>query len=133
MQIEHIVFGKAYLCNRAVSYTMRQVKDECLRELYRQFKSNIDNVHTDLDTVQVHFLEDDDGVDLLWTCSHFEGNGVIDIVGLLRFLHEITYHFGSVEITVDLLDGIAEKLIIRVFDVPYRFPESPTDVQLIGE
>jgi hypothetical protein len=134
MVLEYKVFDKTYLCKRAVGYSMRQIKDETLRELYRLFKVYVDNVHTDLDTAQVHFLEDDSGeVDLLWTCSHYEAVSTEDIAGLLHFLLEIKYYLGNVEVVVDLLDGVAEKLIIKIFDSPYEYPESASKVKMKGE
>jgi len=82
----------------------------------------------------VHFLEDDAGeVDLLWTCSHFEAVSTEDIAGLLHFLLEIKYYLGNVEVVVDLLDGVAEKLIIEIFDSPYEYPESASKVKMKGK
>ena len=132
MPIEYRVFGKSYSCDRATFFFMRQIRDRRLRELYKIFKANIDNVHTDLDTVQVHFLEDNDRKDLLWTCDHFEGNHVLDLIGLLRFLAEVKNFFGDVEIVIDLLDGISEKLIIKIYDVPCKFPTKPGNIRWLA-
>jgi hypothetical protein len=133
MPIEYQVFGKSYSCDRAAFFSMRQIRDERLRELYKIFKICIDNVHTDLDSVKVHFLEDNDRVDLLWTCDHFEGNHSLDLIGLLYFFAEVKNFFGDVEIVIDLLDGKAEKLIIKICDVPFQFPTKPSNIKFTGD
>jgi hypothetical protein len=133
--MEYKVFGKTYLCKRAVSYPMRKIKNATLRELYKLFTAYVDNVHTDLDTVEVHFLEDDDGtVDLLWTCSHYEATFLEDLMGLLHFMAEIRYFLGDVFVSLDLLDAVAEKLIVRIivkaspFSLQYKFPDTPNKI-----
>jgi len=136
------VFKKGFRCLDHKRFAIAEIADRSLNELYDIFKNVCENVHTDKENTGVHFLlkesdshihtfyplrRKEQRIDLLWTCSHFEGTSVEAISGLSYFVIQMRGLLGH-DVHVELLDGVWEKLLIEVYDVDFNFPDTPIDV-----
>jgi len=125
------IFGKLFTCDKYKPIPIRKIKDKSLRELYKIFKTLLPD-HPDEDNTVVYFLhrEEEATVDLIWTCTHFECTSPEEISGIVYFLLDLQWHMGPMaEIHLDLLDGFWEKLIITVYNAPFKFPKRFKDVK----
>ena len=127
----YLIFGKQYNREDYQKVLMKNVKDRSLLELYDLFEKVIDNAHTSKESVVLYFLlNDDKKVDLLWTCSHYEGTNISSITGMAHFLTILKYYMGDEsEICLDLIDGFYEKLIITIYNVPFKFPNDVSEIK----
>ena len=112
------VFGKRYSCIGYMHFSIAELKKSPLKEIFSElfelFIRLCEDHPDELNTV-VYFIKKDEQVDMLWTCSHFEGTSVQEVTGLLYFMQEL--EFISESVHIDLLDGVAERLIIICYDI----------------
>lgn len=129
MKVE--VFGKQFDCDQYKAVQMKKIKDRSLRELFDIFQKLLPD-HPNENNVVLYFLHDKEngGVTLLWTCAHYECTDPQEISGLVYFLLDLQWQMGHMaEIHVDLLDGFWEKLIITVYNSPFKYPKRLSDIK----
>lgn len=129
MELE--ILNKKYKCDRHKGYAIGEIEDRSLRKLFDLFKKLLPD-HPDEKNTEVWFLErkDDDEVMLLWCCHHYECTSSLEISGLLHFLLELEWHMSpKSEVHLDFLDGFWEKLLITVYNAPFKFPEKAEDIK----
>ena len=125
------VFEKNFSCDKFKAVQMQKIKDRSLRDLFEIFQKLLPD-HPDENNVVLYFLynKEEGDVTMLWTCAHYECTSPEEISGLLYFLLDLKWHMGPMsEIHVDLLDGFWEKLIITVYNSPFKYPKRVSDIK----
>ena len=116
------IFNKKYKCNQHLKISIKDIYKTKLKSQFKQlfdtFKTLCEDHPTPENTI-IYLLKRNCQIDLLWTCSHFEATTPIEITGLAYFLQELEETITN-SATIDLLDGINEKLIICAYNIPTR-------------
>lgn len=132
------IFDYSFSAKKAVTFSLRELRDRNLREIYRLFKTVCDNAHTDLDSVEVTFLigtgctHRRGQVDLLWTCNHFEDPDPLEIATVMQAMKRDFWNWIGSSVSLEVADSFREKLIIHCSGVPFKFTIIAKDVVNFG-
>lgn len=132
------VFGYSFPAKKAVTFSMREIKDRSLRETYNLFKQVCDNAHTSLDSVEVTFFvgtgctHKKGQVDMLWTCNHFEDPDPVELAVVMQTMKRYFWNWIGSDVSLEVADNFAEKLIIECRSVPFKYTTDASQVVNTG-
>jgi len=112
------VLKPEFYCKDNKKFTIKEMKkNKSVQKAFKLFEELLPD-HPNKDNTEIHFLLNDEGIDLFWVCKHFEHGGKDDLVSISAFLTYLITEFSyDNEGRVVYLDDNWEKLVLLVYNI----------------